>query len=377
MTNLEAGYFGSVVFLLSLNARGKVVFIHADDTGAPPNGEAAQYLAEVAERFGIELLDLTEVIAGATGTALDGERKKDSSVRIQLEQRCDTFAIRLIQERSAESLVYVDLTDGSGLEIGAPMAISLIDALECASSPENLIDAGSEGVLSKRSLRVPGGRTEFERGRQRMITEWLADNEQAGAKRVMLIGDSIRMRIVDATGYGVSTYSSLLGSCNLIHIPHNCGGTLHVLENINDWLSARPDIVHFNAGLHDLGFSLQADWINPSQTSLLQYRENLQKLFSRILATDARLIWALNPPVDDELHLGAGRQLGRRDADVRTYNEVSIEVANEFGLPINNLYRPLIEGELRTVLLPDGVHLNERGSELCGRLVAEMVRSYL
>ena len=66
-------------------------------------------------------------------------------------------------------------------------------------------------------------------------------------KRVVLIGDSIRM------GYQATACRELEGLAEVWKPEQNGGTTQKVLENLDEWaIAQKPDIVHVNCGLHDL-----------------------------------------------------------------------------------------------------------------------------
>ena len=90
------------------------------------------------------------------------------------------------------------------------------------------------------------------------------------------------------------------------------------------------------------------------------------------------MIWGLNTPVQEgwhrnQAHTGKLQKIGRLNRDVREYNAASIEVMKQLDVPVNDLFTPLWEAGLENVIMPDGVHLNRRGSELLGRKVADAV----
>lgn len=267
----------------------------------------------------------------------------------------------------------VRMSDGSRHSVPGHRVIDLYHAVEDPVPPFG----DDDDAMGIKPLSRNGGKDEFARDRQWQIIKWLGEHRVPGAPAVMIIGDSIKMRISDGTGYGHHAYQRLVGKCNLIHIPHNCGGTKSVLPNLDNWLSAAPDIVFINCGLHDLatfsGGGLPTGYSNPDQ-----YADNLRKIFSQIKSAGVKeVIWAPNTPVDDEWHATvrrAGKRLViRKNRDVVIYNARASEIASSFDLPIADLYTPLIDSGLRKVLLSDGVHLNHQGSALCGKLVAEAV----
>lgn len=226
---------------------------------------------------------------------------------------------------------------------------------------------------SYKRLHLLGGRNEFERSRQQQIVDRLAEAERPGRKRVLLIGDSIRMRIRDTTGYGLHAYDRLIDHLNLIHIPHNTGGTIGVLDYIDDWLSSRPDLVHVNAGLHDLATAPPGAPPHPWHQPPEQYAENLRRIVAIIRdAGVEEIVWALNTPVHDQWHT-TDRKLHRLNKDVTLYNQIAAEIMAELDIPINDLFQPILEAGLETCLMRDGVHLTHTGSALLGRIVADRI----
>lgn len=271
----------------------------------------------------------------------------------------------------------IEFDDGETCTLCGTEAELLYPALATSGIQAEDFDEG-EPYGGKR-LALLGGRDEFERMRQKKIVDWLKSCEAPGRPRALIIGDSTRMRQADSSGYGLHAYLRLADRVNLTHIPHNCGGTLSVLSQLDDWLTCRPDIVHLNAGLHDLAFYLKAGELLPASQPLAKYAQNLERIVERIRECGAReVIWGLNTPVQEEWHLFHPhtkklRSVGRRNLDVRRYNEASIKVMDRLGVSVNDLFTPLWEAGVETVLLPDGVHLNHVGSEIVGKKVAGAV----
>lgn len=234
-----------------------------------------------------------------------------------------------------------------------------------------------------RPLKLLGGRNEFERTRQRQIVDWLASMDKKGRPRILLIGDSIRMRTRDSSGYGLHAYRELIRMANITHIPHNCGGSGDVLDSIDDWLECRPDIVHINAGLHDLVFSLGWKGHIPSYNTIEDYAGNLEELVRRVNASSAKtIIWASSTPVHEEWHAtstrsGRERSVGRLNSDIRAYNVAAEEVMRRHQIPVNDLFSLVWDAGVERMLLRDGVHLTFRAGVLLGNAVAECVLRYV
>jgi lysophospholipase L1-like esterase len=188
-------------------------------------------------------------------------------------------------------------------------------------------------------------------------------------KRVILIGDSIRM------GYQ-STVQELLGRQAEIWAPQENGGTsANVLAHLDEWVLSRdPDILHLNCGLHDLKteFGASSQTIAPDQ-----YEENLRQIVDRIVGRGTiQLIWATTTPVNEAWH-HARKPFDRFEVDIRTYNDLARRVMTVAGAPINDLYQTMMDAGRDQHLLADGVHFSVEGYALLGRAVVEAIRSHL
>ena len=65
--------------------------------------------------------------------------------------------------------------------------------------------------------------------------------------KVVLVGDSIRM------GYAPLVAKRLDGKAIVVSAKPNGEDSGNVLRNLDEWvIKEKPDVVHFNAGLHDL-----------------------------------------------------------------------------------------------------------------------------
>ncbi len=190
--------------------------------------------------------------------------------------------------------------------------------------------------------------------------------------RVVLIGDSIRM------GYQAVVKKALEGQARIWAPEDNCRYTAYTLEHLDEWISSRrPDVVHLNVGLHDM--YLMEETGEP-RTSLEDYRKNLRKILERIAKeTSATLILALTTPVHEswqEVSKGYGRVV-RRDSDVERYNRVATQLAKEFSLPVNDLYRVVSAVGKEELMTRDGVHFNPKGNDRLGNAVAGHIRKAL
>ena len=185
----------------------------------------------------------------------------------------------------------------------------------------------------------------------------------AGLPRVLLIGDSI------SVGYTPTVRRLLEGKANVHRVFRNCAHTNVGIEELDDWLGAKPwDVIHFNWGLHDIK-RLNADGkldldgapISPPE----QYRWNMNTLVARLEKTGAELIWAATTPVPE----GAS---GRRPCDEMEYNVLAAEVMGRHGVAVNDLHAAVLPrlGDLQN---PANVHFIEQGYEFLGERVAEAI----
>ncbi len=101
--------------------------------------------------------------------------------------------------------------------------------------------------------------------------------------KVVLIGDSIRI------GYAPFVAKQLDGKAIVISPTPNGEDSGNVLRNLDEWLiKERPDVVHINAGLHDLKLKGST-----YQVPLADYEKNLKTIVDRIQReTNASVIFA-------------------------------------------------------------------------------------
>lgn len=188
-------------------------------------------------------------------------------------------------------------------------------------------------------------------------------------KRIVLIGDSIRM------GYQPYVQELLSAQADVWGPEENGETSQNVLAHLDDWVIRRqPDVAHVNAGLHDLKRPREG---GPAQIPLEAYQENVRAILRRLLTeTDARIIWATITPVNEAWH-HANKPFDRFEADVAAYNRAAVEICQELGIPVNDLYRVVESAGRDTLLIQDGVHFNERGYRLLAEQVAKAIQAVM
>ncbi len=186
---------------------------------------------------------------------------------------------------------------------------------------------------------------------------------------IILIGDSIRI------GYEPTLRRELEGLADVWAPEENVWDSGNVLRHLDEWvISRRPDLVHINCGLHDIKKEFGSS--SPA-VDIGQYESNLREIMQRVQSeTHSYIIWATTTPVNQEWHRQK-KEFDRFEADVTAYNSVARRVAQEFGVPINDLYAVAMKGGRDSLLQPDGVHFTEAAYELMGKNTAGYIRRRL
>jgi lysophospholipase L1-like esterase len=197
---------------------------------------------------------------------------------------------------------------------------------------------------------------------------WGAEPKQAEMPKVVLVGDSIRM------SYAPFVIEALKDKAVVVSSPANGGDTGRVLAHLDEWvISEQPNIVHFNAGLHDLKRDRESK--SPNVT-LEQYEANLRKIIGRLQKeTKATLIFATTTPIIDARH--AKRSIDRFEADVVAYNHVGEKVAKEMGVEINDLHAFVVKEGAEKMIRSDGTHYSQKNAKKMSKVVVECVSKHL
>ena len=183
--------------------------------------------------------------------------------------------------------------------------------------------------------------------------------------KVVLIGDSIRM------GYAPLVAKLLDGKAIVISQSVNGEDSGNVLRHLDEWvISEKPDVVHVNAGLHDLKLTDRT-----YQVPLVEYQKNLRTIVERIRKeTNAKVIFATSTPIIDSLHAQRKAGFDRFEADVQKYNIAAVSVMKQAGVPINDLHEVIESGGKQTLMGDDGTHYTPEGY---ARLAAAVTNSVL
>ena len=189
--------------------------------------------------------------------------------------------------------------------------------------------------------------------------------QQKPLPRVVLVGDSIRI------GYAPLVAKLLEGKAIVISAKPNGEDSANVLENLEEWvLREKPDVIHFNAGLHDLKLK-----DGSYQVPVVDYEKNLTRILERIRKeTNANVIFATTTPILDKLHVERKAGFDRFEADVQKYNVAAMAVMKQAGIPVNDLHKLVEDSGAEKLLTSDGTHYTQEGYE---RLAAAVTDSIL
>ena len=188
---------------------------------------------------------------------------------------------------------------------------------------------------------------------------------------VLLLGDSIRI------GYAPLVAKKLADLAKVVHPGGaNGGDTANTLKNLAKWVGDhKPTVVHWNNGLHDLKFS-KAD--KTHQVPLAEYAKNLKLIAAELQkVAPGRVVFANTTPIVDDRHAKRKAAFDRFDADVKKFNQVAEETLVPLGIPVDDLYRIIQDGDPQKMLGADGTHYTPAGNERLAEAVADCIRRQL
>lgn len=186
--------------------------------------------------------------------------------------------------------------------------------------------------------------------------------------RVLLLGDSIRL------GYQPAAQSLLAGIAQVDGPPENGGDSRNLRQQVEAWVrAAAPDIVHLNAGLHDIRRARDTGDIAVAPA---EYAANVAAILDTLRRLSVpRVLWATITPVDDVRH-AARKPFDRREADVREYNAIAVRACGCAGVEVHDLHAVLaVQGG--AMLWQDGIHLSDAGYRVAAEAVATRLKMHL
>lgn len=207
------------------------------------------------------------------------------------------------------------------------------------------------------------------------VSSTLVAQESGGdLPKVVLVGDSIRL------SYAPLVQRLMDGKATIVSPRTNGQDSRNVLRNLESWvIKEQPDVVHFNAGIHDTKHFKATDSF---QVSAEEYEANLRSIVGQIRSkTDAKIIFATTTPIINDR---AASKRSERDYElltesVQAYNSVARKVMRELRVPINDLNAAFSSSDtsVDSLISEDGVHLTEAGKSLAAKKVHSAIAAEL
>lgn len=184
---------------------------------------------------------------------------------------------------------------------------------------------------------------------------------------LLLLGDSIRL------SYEGHVSQLLEGRARVVGPPENCQYSLYTLSSLNRWLATgRPDIVHWNNGLHDCGHNPDR---SPVQIPLEMYLANLEIILRKLRVLASTVIWATTTPVHPG-HRFRVSQWSWRNKEIEHYNQAARELMEVKGIPVHDLHQ-VVWQDPDGLLSDDRLHLSSEGQMVCAQSVVDCVSKFL
>ena len=200
-------------------------------------------------------------------------------------------------------------------------------------------------------------------------------------KRVMLIGDSIRLN------YQSVVEEELSGEFSVWAPAENCRFAKYTLNELQRYAvrfakeeqekiseaeitpvidkaanTVRPDVIHWNNGLWDTGIAYEED--GPF-TIIDDYIRDMSKILRELRKLSDKVIFATTTPVKPGTH--------QRNEVIEEYNKRITEFMESENVPINDLWSVVSEN-IDEYISEDKIHLSEKGKKVCGEAVAKCIR---
>ena len=198
--------------------------------------------------------------------------------------------------------------------------------------------------------------------------DFIITNENKGGKtmkKVLLLGDSIRL-----FGYGTIVPELLGDEYQVWQSTDNNRFAKYTLYNLADYFKEMPDpdIIHWNNGLWDSCVKHAED--GPF-TPVDEYVKDMLKILEKLKKRTNNIIFAMTT------HCRPGFNFNGINPDrngmVDLYNRTLVPILEKEGVIIHDL-NPLIDND-DELICEDNIHLSQKGIQVCGKQVAEMIKS--
>lgn len=166
----------------------------------------------------------------------------------------------------------------------------------------------------------------------------------------------------------------LAGAAEVVGPGENGQYSRYTLDSLDRWIRelGRPDVVHWNNGLHDVGHNPDR---TPIQFCVQAYAANVEAILQRLREWTPLLIWATTTPVHPQRPLRT-TEWSWRNEEIEAYNEAALAVMKTRAVLVNDLHA-LVREDVDAYLSEDQLHLSTAGQNACGRAVAASVSRQL
>lgn len=179
-------------------------------------------------------------------------------------------------------------------------------------------------------------------------------------KKIALFGDSIRMN------YAPEVIKLLGEDYEVINPEDNGRFSTNLLRMVFDMSGELDgcDVIHFNSGEWDVSDVVGDGVFTPIDTYV---QTNVR--IAKFLKTKAKtVIFATSTPVTTHPQ--------NDNADIQRYNAAVVPELEKIGIVIDDLWTPVNAEREMNIRSDDGIHLTDKGIGLCGKIVADMIKSF-
>ena len=182
-------------------------------------------------------------------------------------------------------------------------------------------------------------------------------------KKVLLLGDSIRI------GYEPYVRRALSNTATVYTPEENCRFSAYTLNSLRFWLPGFPvpDVIHWNNGAWDYARIFGLD--EPEFTPKNEYIRNMLLIARELKKTGAKIIFSTSLPCRPDFPRAKAEK-------VAEYNAAIVPELQKQDIEINDLYSAIYP-QFMQLIGEDGLHLTDEGYAMCGKIVAEKIKSCL
>ena len=189
----------------------------------------------------------------------------------------------------------------------------------------------------------------------------------ANSPHVIIIGDSISLGYTPYVQMQVPNVDHN-GECGLLTdataAHDNAGSSAREAACIGKWLAGQHyDIVHFNAGMHDVFVAGCAQGNTAHEVELSDYLMNLQTVIDAIRAHGAIPVFATTTPVE-------GAVACHSDSDIQAYNMAAVDMMRAEGVRVDDLYAAILPVQAQ---YHHGIHFTHAGYQRLAAVVSDFL----